>query len=310
VETRGGETVVIPNGWLIKNRFTVVGSRFSEDVAWRRVIRVNVDLAAAPNDVCGVLQESVRNAVIPNVAASPAPTAVMMDVAARYGSYALRYWLTDPAADDPTDSMVRAHAIVALQRAGMKLGVPFQEQLDISDAEHRAAAEKSQLRHRIEALGRVDLFKPLSDAERESLARHLVYAPFVAGDVITRQGAVAHWLYLVVAGEADVWLDAPGGRRRLATISSGSVFGEMGMMTGAARTATVTARTDTVCYRLDKEGFAQVIRARPDIAEAMSRVLAPRQAQLNEVRLAAGHAEEPGHGEDILARIRSFFGLD
>jgi len=82
------------------------------------------------------------------------------------------------------------------------------------------------------------------------------------------------------------------------------------MMTGAARTATVTARTDTVCYRLDKEGFAQVIRARPDIAEAMSRVLAPRQAQLNEVRLAAGHAEEPGHGEDILARIRSFFGLD
>jgi len=153
----------------------------------------------------------------------------------------------------------------------------------------------------------VDLFKPLSDAERESLARHLVYAPFVAGDVITRQGAVAHWLYLVVAGEADVWLDAPGGRRRLATISSGSVFGEMGMMTGAARTATVTARTDTVCYRLDKEGFAQVIRARPDIAEAMSRVLAPRQAQLNEVRLAA---EEPGHGEDILARIRSFFGLD
>jgi len=39
-------------------------------------------------------------------------------------------------------------------------------------------------------------------------------------------------------------------------------------------------------------------------------VLAPRQAQLNEVRIAAGHAEEPDHREDILARIRSFFGLD
>jgi small-conductance mechanosensitive channel len=311
VETRGGETVVFPNGWLIKNRFTVVGSRYSPDLPWRRVIRVNVDLSAAPNDVCRVLEESVRNAVIPNVAAKPAPTAVMMDVAARYGSYALRYWLTEPAADDPTDSMVRAHAIAALQRAGMKLGVPFQEQLDINDdAEHRAAAEESEMRHRTDALGRVDLFKPLSDAERESLARHLVYAPFVAGDVITRQGAVAHWLYLVVAGEADVWLDAPGGRKRVATISSGTVFGEMGMMTGAARTATVTARTDTVCYRLDKEGFAQIIRARPDIAEAVSHVLAPRQAQLNEVRIAAGQARESDHGEDILARIRSFFGLD
>jgi CRP-like cAMP-binding protein len=84
----------------------------------------------------------------------------------------------------------------------------------------------------------------------------------------------------------------------------------MGMMTGEPRSATVTARSDVVCYRLDKAGFAQVIRARPDIAEAVSRVLARRQAQL-EGRRAAGAAAQPAPAHDhILDRIRAFFGLD
>jgi len=312
VETRAGETVIFPNGWLIKNRFTVVGSRSAPGPVWRRTIHMNVDLSAAPNEVCRVLEESVRNAAIPNVAASPAATAVMMDVGARYGSYNLRYWLTDPAADDPTDSTVRAHAIAALQRAGMKLGAPFQEQLDIrDDAEHRALELQDEMRNRTEALARVDLFAPLSETERASLAGHLVYAPFVAGDVMTRQGAVAHWLYLVVAGEADVWLDTPAGRRdRIATISSGGVFGEMGMMTGAPRSATVIARSDVICYRLDKAGFADIINARPDVADGISKVLSRRHDELVGL-LAAGKSAPPAvPHDDMIARIRSFFGLE
>ena len=309
IETRGGETVVIPNGWLLKNRFTVVGSRAAHPAS-RRAIRVSVDLSAAPGDVCRTLEDSVRNAAIANVAAEPGPSAVLMDFGARQGNYVLRYWLADPACDDTTDSVVRAHALAALQRADMKLGVPYQEQLDIRDDDaHRAAREKAELEHRVQALGRVELFAALSRAERETLARHLVFAPFVAGDVMTRQGAVAHWLYLIVAGDADVWLDTAGGRERIATISAGSVFGEMGMMTGEPRSATVTARGDVACYRLDKEGFAEVIRARPDIAEAASRVLARRQAQLEGRRAAAPAHAVPAH-DHILDRIRAFFGLD
>ena len=310
VETRNGETVVFPNGWLLKNRFTVIGTRAAPATLWRRAIRVNVDLAAAPNDVCRVLEESVRNAVIPNVAAAPPASAVMMEVGPRYGGYNLRYGLTDPAADDPTDSMVRAHALAALERAGMKLGAPFQEQLDIrDDAEHRALEVQSETRHRVEALARVELFAPLSEGERHSLAKHLVYAPFVSGDMMTRQGAVAHGLYLVVAGEADVWLETSAGREHLATIASGGVFGEMGMMTGEPRTATVTARTDVICYRLDKEGFAEIIGGRPDVAEGISRILARRQEQLVDRRAGLGAAQAPAQ-DHILARIRAFFAID
>jgi len=310
IETRNRETVVVPNGWLMKNRFTVIGSRTDPSSPWRRWVHVNVDLTASPGEVCRVLENAVRNSTIEYVTHDPPPSAVLLEIGPRQGHYALRYWITDPAPDDPTDSQVRAHIIAGLRRHGMKLGAPYQEQFDIRDDDaHRAAEREADRARRIAALERVELFASLSEAERETLARHLVYAPFVRGDVMTRQGAVAHWLYLIIEGEADVWTESPRGRHPVTTLEGGSIFGEMGMMTGAPRTATVTARTDVLCYRLDKAGFAEIIQARPDVAEAMSKVLAKRQEELHDHRAAAPSARAHEHA-DILARIRSFFGLE
>jgi len=310
VETRNRETVIVPNGWLMRNRFTIIGSRLRPDSAWRRWIRVDVDLAASPATVCRTLESAVRNASIANVAAEPAPSAVLLEIHPRYGSYALRYWLTDPAADDPTDTQVRLHILASLQRHGMKLGAPYQEQFEhVDDEAHRVARDDEDRRKRIAALERVELFASLSEAERETVARHLVYAPFVAGGVMTHQGDVAHWLYLVIEGEADVWSETPAGRQHVSTLRPGSVFGEMGMMTGAPRSATVTARTDVLAYRLDKEGFAEILHSRPDIADSISHVLARRQADLHD-HVAAAAAMPREHHADILARVRSFFGLD
>lgn len=309
IETRNGETVVVPNGWLIQNRFTVIGSRSAARPLWRRAVRVNVDISAPPARVVAVLEACVRDAEIPNVALQPPPSAVLLEIGPRHGGYALRYWLDDPRRDDPTDSAVRMHMLAALDRNAMRLGAPYQEQLDIRDDEgHRTEQRERERQRRLAALSTVELFKPLTAGERESLAQHLVYAPFAAGDVMTRQGATAHWLYLMVAGTAEVWVDTPTGRKAIATLGPGSVFGEMGMMTGEPRRATVGARTDVICYRLDKSGFEDIIRNRPDVAGAMSDVLASR-----EVELQARRGETPGQGEakraDIHARIRAFFGL-
>ncbi len=310
IETRNRETVMVPNGWLMKNRFTVIGSRVHPEHPWRRWIYVDVDFSAPATSVCRALESAVRNASIPNVAAEPPPSAVLMEIHPRYGRYALRYWLTDPGPDDPTDTQVRTHILASLQRHGMKLGAPYVEEFAHRDDEaHRSALKDAERRRRVEALERVELFASLSEAERETIARHLVFAPFVAGGTMTRQGDVAHWLYLVIDGQADVWVDTPTGRQKVGELGAGSVFGEMGMMTGAPRAASVTARTDIVCYRLDKEGFAEIIKARPDIAEAMSTVLARRQAELLGHRAATTAADKREHA-DILARIRTFFGLE
>ncbi len=310
IETRNRETVIVPNGWLMKNRFLVIGSRSDPKPSWRRWLWFDVDLAHPPVKVCEVLVRAVTDAEIPNVGLEPAPTGVLMRVENGIGRYALRYFLTDPRPDDATDSVVRAHVLAALTRHGMPIAVPREERLLVKDNEaHRAAEHAKEMARRQAALARVDLFAPLSEAERGEIAEHLVYAPFVKGDTITRQGAVAHWLYLIVRGEADVWLDAGGERSHVATLIQGNVFGEMGLMTGEPRRATISARSDVECYRLDKAGFEKVLRSRPDIAGEISRILASRQSELTDRRDAPGAPRRNGR-EDILARIRSFFGLE
>jgi len=180
VETRNRETVVVPNSWLMSSRFTVIGSRSDPRPVWRRWVRVNVDLSASPTAVCAALERAVREADIPNVVADPPASAVLLEIGPRYGSYALRYFLSNPQADDPTDSAVRAHVLASLERKGMKLGVPYQEELSIKDNEaHRSEAMARVRERNLNALGHCDIFGSLSPAEREELASRLVHAPFV-----------------------------------------------------------------------------------------------------------------------------------
>lgn len=313
VETRNRETVVVPNSQLVKNRFMLIGRREDPEMRWRRTVMINVDYTNQPSNVCAILEKAIADAEIPNVAAEPRPQCILLEFGDSFGRYAMRYWLTDPLPDDVTDSVVRAHAYAALQRAGKRVAVPFEERLIIKENEaHRAAVHANDLARRYECLKKVDIFRVLSEPELTALAQRLVYAPFVRGDTITRQGAVAHWLYIIVSGEADVWLESPDRERvHLNTLVAGNVFGEMGMMTGAPRRATVTACTDVECYRLDKAGFEDILSERPDIAMEISMILARRTTELEKLReTIRSENPAPAQHSEILQRIRRFFGID
>jgi small-conductance mechanosensitive channel len=311
LETRNRETVVVPNSYLMKNRFIILGSRNDPQTRWRRILKFNLAIDKGVAEVIQVLERAVKDASIAHVATDPPPSAVLMEVLPNGGRFDLRYWLTDPQVDDPTDSAVRAHCCAALRRAGIPFILPVEERWLVKENEAwHAAREAAEHARRVEVLRKVDLFRTLSDPEIERLARHLVHAPFVAGDTMTRQGAVAHWLYLVVSGECEVVRELPGGgRKHIAMLGAGSVFGEMGMMTGEPRRATVIAVTDVDCYRLDKEGFREVLASRPDLARDISSVLSERGLALVKVDAAAeADAHKATHGNLVL-RIREFFGL-
>lgn len=318
ISTRNGEKVVIPNSQLMKNKFTVVGiygGTANQNNLWRRWIWFNVDFDHPPAAVIDAVEQAVRDAQIDNVSSDPTPNCVLMEFGPGYARYALRYWMIDPQPDDSTDSAVRQHVFAALQRAGIPLAVPEEiRHLIKENAAHEQVLASRELHRRVEAVRRVDLFSSLSEKELETLARHLTHAPFVKGDVITHQGARAHWLYILVAGEAEVWLEEQGERSLLSTLPAGSVVGEMGLLTGEPRRATVIAKTDVDCYRLDKIGLEEIMQSRPIIAEEMSHILAMRDAELEQLRLnldksALARRRTP-HSESILERIREFFALD
>jgi CRP-like cAMP-binding protein len=100
----------------------------------------------------------------------------------------------------------------------------------------------------------------------------------------------------------------------ISTLGKGSFFGEMALLTGAPRRASVRAKTDVECYRLDKEAFEEILQARPSIADEVSHILAERTAQLDSALQDMGAVDvqddlTKSHNE-ILATIKRFFSLN
>ena len=316
IETRNWDTILIPNSVLMKSQVTVLGRRGGAPTPHRQWVYFNVDFRYAPTEVTDAVEAALLAEPIENVARDPRPQCLVVDFLDSYARYAVRYWLTDLAQTDPTDSVVRSRVYFALRRAGFPLSIPARSLfLTEEDEGRRSRKAQEEAERRCAALARVELFRTLTDEERRELAGHLKDAPFARGEAMTRQGAEAHWLYIIRSGEADVLFAGEDGlTEKVASLGDGDFFGEMGLMTGAPRTATVFARTDVECYRLDKESFKDILRRRPEIAEDISHVLARRRAELDAVR--EGLSEEATrqrmrhHQGDLLRRIRNFFSLD
>jgi small-conductance mechanosensitive channel/CRP-like cAMP-binding protein len=315
IETRNWDTIVIPNSALMKSQVTILGRRDGQPRQHRQWVYFNVDFRRSPAEVIEVVETALRAEPIPNIAIEPKPNCVIMDFKESYGSYAVRYWLTDLAVDDPTNSIVRTRIYFALGRAGIRLSIPAQSLFVTAEDQARLEQKRAEeIDERVKALRGVELFHSLTDEERRSLAGRLRVAPFVKGEAMTRQGAEAHWLYLITLGDAEVRISVDGFlTEHIATLHKGDFFGEMGMMTGEPRTATVIALSDVECYRVDKEAFNEILHERPEIAEDISEQLARRRVELDaareglneEAKLARMHY----HRNDLLQRIRNFFTL-
>jgi hypothetical protein len=112
-----------------------------------------------------------------------------MEFGPGYARYALRYWMLDPQADDPTDSAVRVHLLAALQRGGMQLAVPEQSLLVTKENEaYRKSIQRRETERRVADLRRFELFSGLQEDELRTISEHLIFAPFASGDVIYPAG--------------------------------------------------------------------------------------------------------------------------
>jgi small-conductance mechanosensitive channel/CRP-like cAMP-binding protein len=315
IETRNWETIIYPNSMLVKGQVIVLGRRKGQPEQWRRWVWFNVDYRFQPTDVIEAVTNAVRGVPIDNVAKDPAPNCVLMDFHESYGRYALRYWLTDLAPDDPTDSAVRVRIYFALQRAGLRLSIPAHA-IFLTEQTSERQERKSQREHerRVEALSCIPLFDKLAPEEKEALAAGLLFTPFAPGELMTRQGAEAHWLYIIAAGEVAVQVNVEGETQEVARLGAGDFFGERSLLTGEKRSATVVALTDVDCWRLDKAAFQELINRRPEIADEAAEALAERQIELERVRedlsQEAASRRSMEMRVDLVDKIRRFFRMD
>ncbi|HSE97378.1 MAG TPA: mechanosensitive ion channel family protein [Blastocatellia bacterium] len=315
IETRNWDTIIIPNSVMIRNHVLIYGRRAGQPVQHRQWVYFNVDFRIPPTDVIRAVTEALQAETIPGVAAEPQPHCILYDFKESYCHYAVRYWLVDIAADDPTDSIIRTRIYFALKRANVPLSIPAHSIFVTQESEERKELKhEKDVEHRLRALANVELFNPLNEGERRLVAERLLPAPFTKGEAMMRQGTEAHRLYIITMGSATVQLSTEDGvGKEIATLKAGDFFGEMGLMTGERRSATVTALEDVECYRLDKDAFHDILLNRPEIAEYISHVLARRRMEYEAARDgldAEARNRKMGHAQrDIFARISEFFGL-
>jgi small-conductance mechanosensitive channel/CRP-like cAMP-binding protein len=322
VETRDWDTVIIPNGALVKSQVTVIGRHsYPGPPMTRREVEFFVDYRWSPNDVIAAVESSLCKDPVPNMSRTPAPHVLFMGVRDSFARYEIRYWLTDFTVEDPTDSAARVRVWFALRRAGISMAIPASTVFLTHDTPERQT-RKAEREHdqRLRALERVDLFSGLPTQLQRALAEQLEFTPFAAGEAITREGDHDDGLYMIVEGEAIVQIgggsnDSSGilGPRDVARLGPGQFFGEMSLMTGEARTATVIAATDLVCYRMNKSAFRQILEETPAVADQIAEVLAMRRTALSAARNERDEVRKRRHEtakQDLLGRIRGFFGLD
>ena len=119
---------------------------------------------------------------------------------------------------------------------------------------------------RVDALSRVDVFRALDAEKIDRLSRRLRHVVFGPGEIILRQGDPGDSLYVVRGGQVAVQIGVLGASKEIATLGDGQFFGEMSLMTGESRTATVVAKTDVECYIVDKEAFQEIVQEKPELA--------------------------------------------
>jgi len=194
---------------------------------------------------------------------------------------------------------------IALQRATLRHKVPSPvQQMELVSAPGNFHSKSAGAR---EELGQVSIFKDVLDAQQlDALFSACYVRPLPSNTVFIRQGEAGTSMFVILEGAARVSIRvAEGEVRDLAVLAGGDIVGEMSLMTGAPRAATVTSLTFMRVLEVTKESIETLLKATPGLLERFGLVLAARQLGLSEVASITHHkqAVEP----DILARMRVFF---
>jgi ATP-binding cassette subfamily B protein len=142
-------------------------------------------------------------------------------------------------------------------------------------------AGRDRLRPGIDAnrLAAIPLFAGVGTSALTSLANRLVIERYAAGEDVVAQGDEGNRMYVINRGQVEVLVGA-GGTRRVNVLNPGDYFGEMALLAGEPRNATVRATEPTELYSLSREDLTHLIQAEPTVGTALSETLALRRAAL------------------------------
>ena len=159
-----------------------------------------------------------------------------------------------------------------------------------------------------DALSQAPIFKDVLDgAQLDALVAGCPVRTLSGNTVFIHQGKIETSMFIILEGAARISIGIDGGRktRDVAVLGGGDIVGEMSLMTGAPRSATVTSLTSMRVLEVTKESIEGLLKAKPGLLERFSTVLAARQLALSQI--AVSTEQTLTVETDILARMRVFF---
>jgi CRP-like cAMP-binding protein len=267
-----------------------------------------LDYAAPPTRAKSVLLHAASNAK--GVAAEPKPK-VYLNNFGEYGiQYEIKFWLEDHDQYYEVCDSIRSNVWYGLHRHGIK--IPFPTQTLHLERPPRDRHQELQAAARL-MLRQQPLFKCLSDDQLDFLLPRGRVAHFGSGETLIQQGDEGNSMFILVEGKASVLVNRNGAAKPVAQLNSGDCFGEMSLLTGEPRMATVVAQTDCELVEIGKSVLAESIKQNPKLLEQLSELLARRQLETDFVLKSnpqtdgATEARQNNYAAGFLGKLRQFF---
>jgi len=311
LRTTDNNMLVVPNsvmGQKVVTNFMAPGeqSRFELDftldfaVPSERAIRV---LTAAVKSVADTPEGPLSE---------PPPKARVTGISELGVQYRVRYW-TVPRQVSPAKAR---HTVITsilqhLHQAGMTLAYPKQDTYHALMPKRQQEPEAVEDRH--ELLGRVPWFAALTADEVRGLSQALLPRRYAEGTLLLCEGDQGDSMFVLLEGLLEVFARSAqtGEEVKVGKLVPGDVYGEISLLTGEPRTATVRAVTGAVVYEIRKEHLVPVLKARPEAAAAITRIVAERRVAteraMAEVAAPAPEERVESLAQTLLRKMRGFF---
>ena len=303
IVTRDNERLEIPNSVIAKDVLFNYATGHVRDQ-----IVVGISYGVPPNHVREVVLTLLRD--VPLVLRDPAPEVLAFSYSDFAIQYQIKYSIADYGAQEHVRDRVASSLWYALRRHSIEIPFPTRT-VHVRDAgrDEDDRADAAFERELMADLRQIDWLRGLSDDELKLLVPTVSVRQFGAGEMLVRAGEQGDSMFIVRSGKAEVFGHTADGQiRHIANYARGDVTGEMALMTGEPRTASVRALTDLEVIEMDREGFVRLFKEHPDAAAGIGDIITARNRDLLE-KLASGDTLDGRGGPHrwLLNKMRELF---
>lgn len=306
VSWRGVKIRTFQNKLLVMSN-TVMGKEVIEvaprDNLNARIVFFNTLYANSPAKTIQAVRDAIRQ--VENVSQKIRPVVRIRNLGDNGIDWEVKYWTEDYSKHHDTDALIRQRIWYVFNREKIEFAFPART---VYMAEKREEANLVEYVNTVsEKLQQVPLFVPLGEEELEKVAKASTTRVYAQGEAIVRRGQEGNSMFVIVRGAVKVQIPENDYQKTINKLTANDFFGEMSLLTGQPRTATVIAEEETEVIQIKKSAIRPLFEANPDLMKAICDIIEERRALLIENEEQEEKSKEADAG--VLSSLRKFFGF-